>query len=320
MPANAMYQVPASVRNALSGPEPMMGMDPNVNRLALLPRYSKADGLVAPQWIYDMARAVEAPGNALMGSGTNEDAFNFGLSFVGAGAGSRLAVPSMPGEIGTATIPGMALPKDLLRKLAESTRFVDRNPKKYANALVRANEIPESLRGETAAQLEQIRATRKARAQNAPLRVDPLERQARNRPEQAKALRNERSFLSSPAVESWASNRRDKVAALVASGDFEGATSEANLATLEALTREARRRGLTIRHTSTGRSGRVNSRYIELPDGREVRLSDHEIPMTEERMYNRSNFGGPSWSKEIVVNHSDKLSIDDYFNRIFGEE
>lgn len=74
--------------NALSGPQGPLGMNPNVNRLALLPRYNSSEGLVAPQWLYDLARAAEAPGNALMGRQTTpEEGINFGLNFGMSGLG-----------------------------------------------------------------------------------------------------------------------------------------------------------------------------------------------------------------------------------------
>jgi hypothetical protein len=77
-----------------------MGMSPTANRLSLLPRYSKAEGWVAPQFIYDMARAFEAPGNALMGHQTTpEEAFNFAGNLAGAGIGVRTKYPASPGEV-----------------------------------------------------------------------------------------------------------------------------------------------------------------------------------------------------------------------------
>jgi len=37
-----------------------------------------------------------------------------------------------------------------------------------------------------------------------------------------------------------------------------------------------------------------------MPNGRAIRLTDHELPMTDEREHNRSTFGSPGW-KEIVL-------------------
>jgi hypothetical protein len=103
---NALYRVPENVRNALAGPEPVMGMSPTANRLSLLPRYSAADGFVAPQWVYDLARAAQAPGNALMGHATTPDeAFNFGGNLVGAGLGASTAAPVKGRVIGMAVKP-----------------------------------------------------------------------------------------------------------------------------------------------------------------------------------------------------------------------
>lgn len=87
------YRVPDNIYNALAGPPKVMGMDPAVNslRLSLLPRYSQGNGLVMPQVLYDMARAFQAPVNALRGHATTpEEALNFAgnlnLGAIGASA------------------------------------------------------------------------------------------------------------------------------------------------------------------------------------------------------------------------------------------
>jgi hypothetical protein len=69
-------------------------------------------------------------------------------------------------------------------------------------------------------------------------------------------------------------------------------------ANLEAIPRALKKDGWTMRHSSTGRSGRQSSRYLVSPSGDfEVRLSDHKLP--------RSRGGVPRgqyWDEDIVLN------------------
>ena len=73
------------------------GMAPRTDRLGILPKYSRDAGWVAPQILYEAAKAVNAPGAALRGAGdvTEEDALNLaGLVMSGSFAGAR------PGGLG----------------------------------------------------------------------------------------------------------------------------------------------------------------------------------------------------------------------------
>jgi hypothetical protein len=68
----------------------VFGMAPMEERLSILPRYSSAQGLIAPQFIYDLAKAVSTPITAMRGQQvTPEEALNVPLSaFAGSSAGS----------------------------------------------------------------------------------------------------------------------------------------------------------------------------------------------------------------------------------------
>jgi hypothetical protein len=71
-----------AVRNAF-------GMKPNMDRLNLLPRYNERDGLVAPNALYQLARALVAPGVAAQGGAVSEaDAINFGGTIMGGSVGA----------------------------------------------------------------------------------------------------------------------------------------------------------------------------------------------------------------------------------------
>jgi hypothetical protein len=90
-----------AVRNAF-------GMQPNMNRLNLLPRYNERDGLVAPNALYQLARAMVAPGVAAQGGYVSEeDAINFAgnvsLGGLGASAAMRNAAPG-PGKTVAQTV------------------------------------------------------------------------------------------------------------------------------------------------------------------------------------------------------------------------
>lgn len=90
MPANTLYQ-PPTVDNAVYQ---AFGMQPNMDRLNLLPRYDKKVGWVAPNALYQLARAFMTPSVGFRGGEvTPEDALNFGMSVMGTSAGVSRAVP-----------------------------------------------------------------------------------------------------------------------------------------------------------------------------------------------------------------------------------
>jgi len=77
------------------------GMNPNVERLNLLPRYSAKDGLVAPSIIYDAARAITAPGHQLRhGNLGPSEAMETALGTMGGGMGASGAVGAPTGALG----------------------------------------------------------------------------------------------------------------------------------------------------------------------------------------------------------------------------
>lgn len=77
-----------------------------------------------------------------------------------------------------------------------------------------------------------------------------------------------------------------------------GAVTRANM---EAVPRQLKKLGWSMRHSSAGRGGRKSSRYITSPDGKyEVRLSDHHLPDTPQRADTIAR-GGHRWTDEIVL-------------------
>lgn len=62
----------------------VFGMVPMEERLSILPRYSSAQGLIAPQFIYDLARALSSPVTAMRGQQVSpEESLNVGMNVMG---------------------------------------------------------------------------------------------------------------------------------------------------------------------------------------------------------------------------------------------
>jgi hypothetical protein len=65
----------------------VFGMVPMKERLSLLPRYSKDQGLIAPEFIYELAKAVSTPITAAKGYAVSpEEAINVGMAGMGGGS------------------------------------------------------------------------------------------------------------------------------------------------------------------------------------------------------------------------------------------
>lgn len=59
------------------------GMLPNEDRLTLLPRYKKGEGFIAPEMLYELAKAVQSPRTAMYSELGPEEAINMGLNVMG---------------------------------------------------------------------------------------------------------------------------------------------------------------------------------------------------------------------------------------------
>lgn len=84
---------------------------------------------------------------------------------------------------------------------------------------------------------------------------------------------------------------------------------------LKATIRELKKNGWKVTHTSKHKD-RVSSYYINKGgfDGPTIRVSDHELPSTPERLHNRQNTGKVGWDEEIIV--SGKSSIDEIKDKV----
>jgi hypothetical protein len=95
--ADSVYQPPT----VESETERMFGMKPREDRLSILPRYNREEGLIAPQFLYDAAKAITAPSVAARGyEVAPEEAMNLALNVAGGGLGASTAMRNPTGKGG----------------------------------------------------------------------------------------------------------------------------------------------------------------------------------------------------------------------------
>ena len=211
----------------------------------------------------------------------------------------------------------VALSPEITRAISRNT---DRNAKKVARDLRQEGLLDVDDRDQSEAfyaEFERIKSLKGERKAAKPDRIDDLERNKNVRSLKAKVLKAQKPIKESPMFDAWTKLNRERV--LNSTYDSDTIDAEARLATVEAIAREAKKRGLEVYYTSKGQRGRAGSRYIELPDGGKVRVSDHELPDTAQRQYTRSQ-GIGNFADEIIVSDWETSSVDDYLKRILGEE
>jgi hypothetical protein len=103
----------------------------------------------------------------------------------------------------------------------------------------------------------------------------------------------------------WRSDRRAHVEELLRSGQERAAEQAAKSATLEALARLSKSAGVPADHVSKSRAGTASSRYFDMskihPQAGRVRVSDHPLPETPQRMFMREQGMGGNWKGEVVI-------------------
>lgn len=312
--------------------------DPNVRRLGVLPYPQGAlsgqkgpvdwSNWVAPQFVVDAIKSMELPGRALRGENIPaDDVTKMAMDTMGGGGLLSRAVPTgdVGGLLGINVFHGG--PK-LTKKQAEDLRTNSRKRRNWSQD--RKNEFYRNR--------EDVDKVRQYRQDNSPNRfanMDPfLTRSLEYRLEDhrlnlAKNEAAEKYGISPDDLSSvykiddvdlaaikiqkknkiiglanntplWSKKFASDVAKSARVGF--GVERAINRANLEAVPRQLKKEGWTVRHASKDSSGRVSSRYLVSPDGQaEIRLSDHELPFTPERAYNRELTGGPRWSDEIVL-------------------
>ena len=100
------------------------GMLPDEDRLSILPRYMKDKGFIAPQFIYDAAKAIQAPSTSLHAELSPEDAMNVALNTMGSSSVATAPRGALQMGMASKAKPTLeaerALPLDLPRAPAKT--------------------------------------------------------------------------------------------------------------------------------------------------------------------------------------------------------
>jgi hypothetical protein len=210
---------------------------------------------------------------------------------------------------------GARIEGPILQRAFESLNAT-RNPKKLAAEL--ANDAGFSLEERAALQAKIIEG-RAAKASKIKTQgFDPLLHAKNTRLMRVQELKRQKYVTTSPMFQHFSKDRQERVLRDAVLGG--NAVGEAKLATVEAITRAAKKRGWEVQHTSKGGDGRVSSRYIVVPGKGRVRVSDHYLPETPQRVAMREMGMGGNWVDEIVVDDWRNSSLDDYMKRLESSE
>jgi hypothetical protein len=182
------------------------------------------------------------------------------------------------------------------------------NPKTIAK-LAKANGFSDIKTEDISGIVKDIKGKQKERELSRSS-VDPLIVSKRTRGDRAKRLSSNKR-VDQIHNGMWSKPFADDVKLSI--GDRFLRVDAINKANMEAVPRQLRKEGWTVRYASTDRSGKKSSRYLVSPDGSyEVRLSDHYLPDTAQRRYNQSTFG-TRYDDEIILggNESPQDIIDE---------
>jgi len=102
-------------------------------------------------------------------------------------------------------------------------------------------------------------------------------------------------------------------------GDNKGANAEAIFHTISALERHFKKNKTPLEKISKSKNNNSKSIYPNI-NGKVIRISDHELPETEQRLHNRNQGLTGKWHKEIIVDDWKNKHLDDYLKEIHKEE
>jgi len=118
---------------------------------------------------------------------------------------------------------------------------------------------------------------------------------------------------SSPNAKYWNKTDSEKIKNEYRYGLFDGSPGfYRKKANLKGLVKGLKNDGWSVSHTSK-HDGLVSSYYLD-KEGRSIRISDHELPNTEQRQFNRSQGFGQNWNEQVIVDS--KTSIEDILDSI----
>jgi hypothetical protein len=180
------------------------------------------------------------------------------------------------------------------------------NPKKLARGLLGPEAPPEEVAA--AARLAaDIRKLKADRFNDRPPNIDPLQF-ARDfkRPLALKEAKVKSELGSVPWMSELPEHARKRAVSQEVLGfDSSRTIARGYLDTLQAMLEKS---GWSVRHASEDAAGNVTSRYMISPDGaRQVRLSDHEVPLRNMDMQNWDGFSTGRWKGEQFIVFPDSV-------------
>jgi len=134
-----------------------------------------------------------------------------------------------------------------------------------------------------------------------------------------KFARLRKPLEQSPMQKSWSEESKTDLEKSLYDRRF--VNERAMTATLAAIEKEAKNRNLDIHHISKNDNGETTSIYINNPDGKRIRISDHELPDTSEREYKREQ-GIGFYNEEIILDSAEfsweDTSLEQYIDFIIN--
>lgn len=123
--ADGIYQEPTVASETAR----IFGMKPRDDRYNILPRYVPGEGLVAPEMLYDAARAVASSNVARQGyTVAPEDAVNMAFNVMGGSLGVSTAMKKPTGEggkvVASSVLPSSTTAKDDLSKMPKPSKVL----------------------------------------------------------------------------------------------------------------------------------------------------------------------------------------------------
>jgi len=103
------------------------GMLPNEDRLSLLPRYKKGEGFIAPEMLYELAKAVQSPRTAMYSELGPEEAFNMGLNVMGGSSVASAPRGALQMGMGRGKPPAEAFDMKLINKLKKDIKKAEKD-------------------------------------------------------------------------------------------------------------------------------------------------------------------------------------------------
>ena len=160
---------------------------------------------------------------------------------------------------------------------------------------------------------KEVAEKRRQRSVNRPRNQLPINYRLQTFQEDRSKQNRSAQIFSDPNASYWSKADADAIKQEINLGQGYGSPqSKIRKANLKALARQLKKEGWKVDHTSK-HDNLVSSYYVE-KDGVRLRVSDHDLPLTPEREYNRERGLTGNWDDEIVVDSN--TSIDDVVSNL----